>query len=226
MAQLLTRIPSQCRLCHAWPSRVLCGNCVQQFAQPVPRCQTCALPVPAGVQQCGACITAPPPVDAALAAVHYAYPWSDLIQDFKFHAHPACARTLAGLMRSTPWVEPALEAADWLIPMPLFPLRLRERGFNQALLLAYALDRHKTQADALLRIAHSAPQHTLARQERVRNLQAAFAVEPAHYAQVQGKRVVVVDDVMTTGASMHAVAQVLRAAGAAHITALVFARTE
>jgi len=178
------------------------------------------------MHQCGRCISNPPPLDGALAAVAYSYPWSGLIVQFKFHEETAWARSMATLLRSTPWVEPALDAADWLIPMPLSMERLRERGFNQALLLAQALDRHKTRPDLVLRIQHSAAQSSLSRKDRVRNLQSAFALEPRHYAKVQGKCCVIVDDVMTTGSSLHAVARVLRAAGAANITALVFARTE
>jgi len=222
----LARIPSQCAVCHAWPGHALCAACVNQFGQPVPRCQTCALPILATMRQCGRCIANPPPLDGALAAVSYNYPWSGLIVRFKFHEDTAWARSMATLLRSTPWVEPALDAADWLIPMPLSSERLGERGFNQALLLARALDHDKTRSNILLRIQHSAAQSSLSRKERVRNLQSAFAVEPEHYAAVRGKRCVVVDDVMTTGSTVHAAARVLRAAGAASITALVFARTE
>jgi ComF family protein len=178
------------------------------------------------MRQCGRCISNPPPLDGALAAVSYAYPWSGLIVRFKFQEDTAWARSMATLLRSTPWVEPALDAADWLIPMPLSVERMGERGFNQSLLLARALDHDKTRVKILLRIQHSAAQSSLSRKERVRNLQSAFAIEPEHYAAVRGKRCVVVDDVMTTGSTVHAAARVLRAAGAASVTALVFARTE
>lgn len=226
MQGISTLVPSQCMVCHAWPSRVLCSHCVGRFAQPIPRCERCALPVLAGMRQCGRCITEKPPLDRALCAVAYNYPWSTLVQRLKFHQHTAIARTMAALLRSTPWVEPALDAAHWIIPMPLFPTRLRERGFNQANLLAHALDRSKTRPDVLLRIRPSTPQSALPRQERLRNVEGAFALEPAHYGAVAGKRIVLVDDVMTTGATLHAAAQVLRNAGAQHLTALVFARTE
>jgi len=221
-----SNLPSQCTICHAWPARALCSECVAQFAQPMPRCRTCALPVLAGITQCGKCIAEPPPLDRALAAVAYGYPWSLLVQDLKFHQNTARARNMATLMRSTPWVEPAIDTADWLIPMPLHPARLRERGFNQSQLLAQSLDRSKTRNNALLRIQPSAPQTTLPRKDRIRNMQGAFALEPSQYANVQGKSIVIVDDVMTTGASLHAAANTLRAAGAARITGLVFARTE
>lgn len=222
---ILQRLPSQCAVCHTWPSQPVCEACVNAFAQPVPRCARCAIEVPTGVRQCGACILAPPPLDACLAALPYAYPWSTLVADFKFHQQPGWARTFALLLRSTPWVEPALEAADWIIPMPLSPERLRSRGYNQAHELAKALDARKVKQRLLLRVHNTPPQRTLPRSERLRNVQHAFAVDPLLREHLADKRVVLLDDVMTSGASLYAAATALRTAGAAHITGLVLART-
>lgn len=222
----LSKLPSQCRVCHTWPSHPVCEACVNQFAQPHPRCSTCALPLPSGLRQCGACLKNPPPLDDCLTAVAYAYPWSSLIQDYKFHAQPGLVRSFATLLRAAPWVEPQLEAADWLVPMPLSRTRLRERGYNQALLLARQLDRNKARADLLLRIKDTPAQHTLKRQQRLSVLNDAFAIEPLLVEHIKGKRLMLVDDVMTTGASLFAAARVLKAAGASHVTGLVFARTE
>ncbi len=219
------RLPACCAVCHAWPSRVVCDACVARFAQPVPRCTTCALPVPAGMTRCVACTSTPPPLDACLAAVAYAWPWSDCVVQFKFGGQPGWARTLATLMRSTPWVEPALEQANCVLPMPLAPQRLAGRGFNQSLLLARHLAPDRVDAHLLLRTRHTPAQSGLHRDARLRNLQHAFAVEPLRAASLRGQRVVLVDDVMTSGATLHSAAQTLRQAGAAHITALVFART-
>ena len=219
-------LPSQCLVCHAWPAQPVCEDCVGRFAQPHARCQTCALPLPAGLRQCGACVKQPPALDACLAAVAYAFPWSDLIVGYKFHNHPGRASALALLMRSTPWVEPALDAADIVLPMPLAPERLKSRGFNQALTLARLLAPDKTDHRLLLRIKHTPPQISLKRSERLISVKDAFAVEPLLLARIKDKRLVLVDDVMTTGASLFAAARVLRAAGAAHITGLVIARTE
>lgn len=219
------QLPSQCAVCHAWPSRPVCETCVARFAQPLPRCQTCALPVPAGVPQCGACLKSSPPLDACLAAVPYSFPWAGLIGRYKFGDTPGWSATFALLLRSTPWVEPALEQADLLLPMPLSPQRLQERGFNQALELARHLAPAKTAPGLLLRIRHTPAQSSLKRAQRLRNVRAAFAVEPLQQGRLQNKRVVLVDDVMTSGASLFAAAQALRAAGVAHITGLVLART-
>ena len=222
----LGRLPSLCAVCHAWPSQPVCESCIRLFGQPQPRCRTCARAVLRGMRQCGNCVVQPPPLDQCLAAVPYAYPWAGLIAEFKFHERTAWAAPFARLLRSTPWVEPALDAADCLLPMPLSRERLQERGFNQALLLAQALDAQRVQPDWLLRTRDTPPQRTLARKERQRSVRGAFAVDPLLAPQLRGRRVVLVDDVMTSGASLHAAAQVVRQAGAAHITGLVLARTE
>ena len=219
------QVPARCAICHAWPSRVVCNACVTRFAQPVPRCTTCALPVPEGVTRCGACLREPPPLDACLAAVHYAWPWSDCVTQFKFGSQPGWAAELATVMRSAPWVEPALEQAARVLPMPLARERLAERGYNQSLLLARRPAPHKTDATLLLRTRHTPAQSDLSRAERLRNVRGAFAVEPLRAHELRDRRVVLVDDVMTTGASLHAAATALRQAGVAHVTALVFART-
>ncbi len=226
ISQVAARVPSECLVCHAWPSQPVCEACVTRFAQPRHRCRRCALPVAEGISQCGACLKDPPPVDACLAALSYAYPWSDCISGFKFHARTGWVATFATLMRSAPWVEPALEQSDCVLPMPLAPARLRQRGFNQALLLARQLAPDKTRADLLLRIRETSAQSELKRAERLRNVMGAFAAEPALVASLAGARVVLVDDVMTSGASLYAAASALRQAGAAHITALVLARTD
>lgn len=219
------RIPSQCAICHRWPTAPLCDDCVAQFAQPCMRCPTCAIPL-GTPQPCPSCLRTPPPLDACLAGLHYAYPWSGLIIQFKFHSQPGWARHLAALLRSVPWVEPALEQADLVLPMPLSAERLRMRGFNQSLELARHLAPDKLARALLLRIRDNPPQSTLDRQARLRNVRGAFAVEPLGIGQLRNARVVLVDDVMTSGASMFSAAAVLRQAGARHITALALARAD
>jgi len=199
---------------------------VVRFAQPQPRCRTCALPLPAGIMQCGECLRSAPPLDACLAAVSYSYPWSDLILSYKFNSKPEWSATFALLLRSTPWVEPALERADVLVPMPLSKQRLQERGFNQALELARQLAPDKTEGALLLRIKDTPPQSALRRSDRLRNVKGVFAIDPLRSAALRGKQVVLVDDVMTSGASLFAAALALRQAGAASVTGVVLARTE
>ena len=157
--------------------------------------------------------------------MNYAYPWSNLIVGYKFNAHTGRAALFALLLKSTPWVEPALDQADLVLPLPLSRQRLRERGFNQALLLAQQLAPQKTDGQLLLRIRDATPQSQLKRDQRLHNVKDAFAVEPLRAHQVKDKRIVVVDDVMTSGASLYSAAATLKAAGAGHITAMVIART-
>lgn len=223
--RLLHGLPARCALCGAWPARPVCDACVTQLAPPRPRCRRCAQPVPAGVTQCGACLRAPPPLDACVAAVDYDWPWSDVVTQFKFGARTGWAHEMAALMRAAPWAEPLLEQSTLLLPMPLSRARLRERGFNQAWLLARALDRRRADAGLLLRVRDTTAQSALPRAERERNVRGAFAVEPLRVSEVQRQQVLLVDDVMTSGASLYEAARTLRAAGAAGVSALVFART-
>lgn len=218
-------VPSQCAFCHTWPAQRICNACVARFAQPAARCQRCALRVPTGVSVCGACIRTPPSFDACIAAVDYAYPWADALAQFKFRRDPGWARALSTLMRSTPWMEPALETADRVLPVPLSAERLRARGFNQSALLVAQLAGTKADLHTLLRLHATEAQSSLPRAQRLRNLRGAFAIEPRRAALLRGQRVVLIDDVMTTGATLHAATLALREAGVAHVTTAVLART-
>lgn len=129
-------------------------------------------------------------------------------------------------MLSAPWVEDTLAQADWVLPMPLSTQRLAERGYNQSLLLAQHLCPAKTQAHWLLRTRHTPAQRTLPRSERLANLTGALAVDPLQTHAIRGRKVVLVDDVMTSGASLYTAAKALQEAGAQHISAVVLARTE
>ena len=116
--------------------------------------------------------------------------------------------------------------ADMIIPVPLHPTRLRAREFNQSLLLADQLSRHLARpvsATNLVRIAATDPQTTLSRQERLRNLRNAFEIRRP--PDLSGKRILLVDDVFTTGATLNECAKSLRNAGAGPVFALTLART-
>ena len=209
--------------------RLAFAACLQCVCDAV--CPAChALPAlrAAGARR-GCCVRRlpqnPPSFDACIAAVDYAYPWADALAQFKFRGDPGWARALATLMRSTPWMEPALDAADRVLAVPLSTERLRERGFNQSALLARQLAGTKADCHTLLRLRATEAQSGLPRAQRLRNLRGAFAVEPARAASLRGQRVVLIDDVMTTGATLHAATMALREAGVAHVTAAVLART-
>lgn len=219
-------LPAQCEICGAWPSRPLCAACTGSFVFAQTRCRTCALPAPAGQAQCGQCILKAPPLDACLAAVSYTYPWSACIARFKYGGQSAWARTLADLMDEVPGVASVLQSCDMVLPMPLSAARLAERGFNQAHELAKRLMPGKTRSDLLLRIRDTAPQEQLSRAERERNIRGAFMAAPESAALLNGKRLVLIDDVMTSGASINEAAAALKQGGAAWVTGLVFARTD
>ena len=218
--------PSRCAVCGAWPAQPLCDGCIVRFGQPRHRCRTCALPLPEAVETCGACLRQPPPIDACHAAVPYAYPWSGLVARFKFSGEAGWAGAMAGLMARIPRMREELQQADLLLPVPLAPRRLAERGFNQALLLARALAREKVETQLLLRLRETGSQAALDRQARSANLSDAFGVDPLRAGELRGRAVLLVDDVMTSGASLHAAAAAVRQAGAVRVSAVVLARTE
>jgi ComF family protein len=148
-----------------------------------------------------------------------------LIAQFKFQSQPGWARHFALMMQSAPYVADAISQAQVLIPIPLSFKRLSERGFNQSLLLSQQLSREKTHTSSLLRMRNTLAQSTLPHNQRMTNLKGAFAVDPFMAAKLRGRRIMLIDDVMTSGATLNAAAEVLRQAGAVHVSALVFART-
>ena len=220
--------PSLCAVCHGWGARRVCADCVLRFAADVPRCTRCALRVPIGVDLCGACLGDPPPFERSVAAVDYAYPWDSLITRFKFHAAPDLAPALAqcladGVARG------AAPQPSLLLPEPLSDARLRERGYNQAWELARRLDRRlRCPADArlLLRVKDTPHQIDLPPEQRAGNVRGAFAIQPLRIAELRGRVVTLVDDVMTTGATAAEIARVLLLlAGAAQVQVWSVART-
>jgi len=223
----LAATPSQCAVCHDWGTQRVCAMCVARFAPVLPRCRRCAIEVPAGTDTCGACLTNPPPFEHTLAAVDYAHPWDGLITRFKFHSAldlgPALAQRLLDSFHLGNESAPAL-----LMPIPLSTARLRERGYNQAWELARRLARRlncRADATLLLRVKDTPHQLALAPDKRAGNVHAAFAIEPRRRAEVSGATVTLVDDVMTTGATVSEAARVLLQAGAARVDVWVVART-
>ena len=219
--------PSLCAVCHGWGRGRVCADCLDRFAAPVPRCRRCALPLAAPVEVCGTCLTNAPPFDAALAAVDYRPPWDRLVTAFKFHGALDLAAVftdaIVGAERRRAAPRPAL-----LLPVPLGAARWRERGYNQAWELARRVARRLdlvAEPELLLRVRETAHQLALPLAERAGNVRGAFAVEPRRRAELRGRHVAVVDDVMTTASTAAEIAGVLRQAGAATIEIWVLART-
>ncbi|HYE70001.1 MAG TPA: ComF family protein [Aquabacterium sp.] len=219
--------PRQCPLCRQWSGQALCGACRSRFASPVPRCVRCALRLPAQGAPCPHCVRHPLPFQRCLCAGDYAFPWDRLITRLKFHGELAEAAPLAAALAGA--ARHAFEPPGPLVlPVPLSPGRLAERGLNQSWEIARRIARElQLQADGgtLLRLRDTPHQVGLSRQQRMRNLQGALCVEPARQRTIEGRHVALVDDVMTTGATAAACAEVLLRAGAAGVQAWVVART-
>ena len=214
-------------MCRGWGRQRVCAECIEHYAAPRPRCRRCALPVPEGIDVCGACLTEPPPYARALAAVDYDHPWDGLITRFKFHGAlelaPALVQRLLAAHAHTALPPPTL-----LLPVPLSTARLRERGYNQAWELTRRLRRAlrcKADAHLLLRIKDTPHQIALPPAQRTGNVHRAFAVEPRRLSDVRGRSITVVDDVMTTGATFAEIARVLLQAGATEVAVWAVART-
>ena len=172
-------------------------------------------------------------MQACFAAVDYGYPWAELLGDYKFRQRTGLSALLAQLLLQTPGVGASLARLgpqDLLLPLPLSQQRLGERGFNQAWELARALHRASAcsatlSAGILLRLRHTQAQSELPRSERLSNVRRAFWVEPLRSQAVRGRQVVLIDDVMTSGASLRAATLALLEAGASGVQAMVVART-
>ena len=225
----LTALPASCAICARWPAHPVCDDCVQRHGQSLPRCPGCALPLAPGLERCTRCAeSGPTALGHCLARVDYAHPWSALVARLK--RDPAWAGQLAALMTATPGLADRLEQTDLILPIPLSQDKLRQRGYNQAWELCKALRRELHAAPpahaGLLQRRHlSQAQHELPRGQRIAHAMQAYFVAPAARPRLQGRRVLLLDDVMTTGATLQSAAAALREAGAAEVGALVFART-
>jgi ComF family protein len=220
-------LPSLCAVCRGWGPQRLCADCIRRHAAPLARCRRCALEVGDGIDVCGACLAEPPAYRGTLAAVSYDFPWDRLIAAFKFHAALDIAPSFADLLVRT-HRHGASPAPTLLLPVPLSAERLGERGYNQAWELTRRIGRalHCAADPALLlRVRDTPHQLALPPERRAANVRGAFAVEPRRGAELRGRSVTLVDDVMTTGATAAEIARVLLAAGAATVDVWVLART-
>lgn len=180
---------------------------------------------------CGACLQQPPPFDNTCCVADYGFPWDRLVLAFKFEGRVELADALAQALQMA--LEQQLQAQGCalpglVLPVPLSPQRLAERGYNQAWELARRVARRlgrPARPDVLLRPGDTAHQADLSRAARRSNLRRAFMVDPRQRQAVAGQAVALVDDVMTTGATVREAAAVLLRAGAASVQVWVVART-
>ncbi|NII12241.1 ComF family protein [Oleiagrimonas sp. C23AA] len=214
--------PGRCLLCgdYGADGLDLCCACCAELPYNAHGCVRCAVPLPLNVAMCGRCQRRPPPWHSAWVPFRYAWPLDRLETRFKFGADLAAGRTLARLMatQSLPC------RPDMLLPVPLHRARLRRRGYNQALELARDLARaHRMilHSDGLRRLRATTAQSQLDAMTRRRNVRGAFVVRPG---MSWPSHVALVDDVMTTGATLAECARVLRRAGVARVDVWALAR--
>lgn len=219
-AELL--LPPTCVSCGA-PGAMICTDCgARLLFVATPRCPRCGRPLGTSRPTDHACITAESDLDQVFAPYAYQPPLDQIIHAFKYTGYFALARPLGELLASAwpRWFDPP----QLIVPVPLHPRRLRERGFNQSALLARQLAQRRhlpLDEQALGRVRHTVPQVGLNPQQRHANVMGAFTAVPT---SVQGQHVLLVDDVWTTGATMRAAAAALAAAGAARVSAFCLAR--
>jgi ComF family protein len=227
-------LPVQCASCDVAlsgdPVPFFCRACwgsIQSLRGPF--CPCCGRPFASSYARqysadhlCGSCRTDHPAYTRAWSLYPYASPLQEAVCLFKYNKKVALADALGALMNGAPDTIPA----DVIIPVPLSPDRLRNREYNQSLLLADRLSRMRhipLSYDNLVRIRETAPQTELTRAVRLTNLRRAFAVQRPH--DITGKRVLVIDDVFTTGATVNECAKTLRKAGASEVFVCTLART-
>lgn len=199
----------------------LCAACRADLPRNDRCCARCAVPLAAPAAQCGHCQRRPPPFDAAFAPFRYDYPLDRLVQRLKFSADLAAGQVLGRLLARH--LEAAALDCEALVPVPLHRARLRARGFNQAMELARPLARElgiACEPTWLVRSRETVAQTGLDARARRRNVRAAFAA----HADVDGRRIALLDDVATTGATARECARVLKRAGAARVVLLSVAR--
>lgn len=225
-----TNINQACLLCDALTDQpyALCACCELELPWLDDQCRICALPLPMRDLTCGQCRRKRPAFKQVQALWHYGFPVDALITRFKHNRQWPLGRLLAELQSNSLQnrFEQGLPRPDLLLPVPMARGRLRQRGFNQAAMLARWLSAHlhiPCDEQSLQRPHESRAQQALGAKDRQRNLREAFTL--GRTAALEGLHLALVDDVMTTGATAQAVASLLRQAGASRVDVYCLART-
>lgn len=225
LARLRRLLAPRCVVCDLHHGDPLCPGCVgDYFAGAVARCAACGIRLPAARdgERCGRCLHSPPSFDGTVAVADYAPPVDRMVAALKFGGRLPLAEAFGRLLARAG--AQLLRDADAICPVPLAFERQAERGFNQAQEIARRVAAdcgRRLRTDILLRVRHTSAQMDLAPAERRRNVRGAFVARGA----LEGMQIVVVDDVMTTGATLEEIAAALKRSGASRVSNLVVART-
>lgn len=222
--------PQTCLSCNTnltYEEVLFCEACFESLPFIKSYCRRCGTPFPTDLSEylpensleyCSYCLKNPLPYERVYLAFHYKEPISTLIHRAKFGEEFEIAYQLGKLLRKV--VKLPLEAYELIIPIPLSKERKRERGFNQSQLMLWGYFGLYNPCEFLTRIRHTRPQSELTLKERLHNLKGAFKARDS----VKGKRILLFDDVMTSGATLYEAAKELKKEGAAVIHLLVLAR--
>jgi len=217
-------LPQSCAFCAApCGSSLVCATCSNALPRIAFACPRCALPAWNGAV-CSACLLIPPPFAAAYAAFEYAFPLDRLLQAFKYGGRLALADFLAeALCAAVAHRPPNHPIPDAVVALPLAPSRQRARGFDQATEIARRVARITgvPMATGLRRARDTPAQAALPWKDRAKNVRGAFVAD----SSLSGMRIAIVDDVMTTGATLASAASAALLAGALAVEAWAVART-
>ena len=223
--------PPQCLICSEKVSEInsLCAQCWQQMTFiSKPYCEICCVPFPTQLKEkiCPFCQEDKPVYDMVRSVVRFDDFSARLVHALKYNDHTELAPALARLIVNSG--QEVLSDADYIVPVPLHRRRLRQRKFNQAQLLAKFISRVtgiKTIPDLLIRTKDIPSQSGLNRRQRITNVCTAFSIDPRHANLIRGSRIIIVDDVVTTGATLNECSKCLLLAGSSKVYGLSFART-
>jgi ComF family protein len=223
-------LPTQCLLCgDTLAGELLCENCLFDLpwvARHEYTCQQCALALPSAADYCGHCLHNPPAFSRSLIPFAYEFPITPLIHRCKYRRDLTCGKLLGELLKHH--ILASKVQPDLLIPTPIHWTRRWQRGFNQAEILGQCLAQATGIPFAtrlITRRERTPSQKELTRTERQKNLRKAFFISPSAQQNIQGKNIALIDDVVTTTATMRELSQLLIQAGAKDVQVWALART-